>query len=136
LALLRKSGFNYFKCISQTHFLPLQLPPVIETGRVQRAEWLRQNRNPLIRAWRKLGGRHWIERQFNRIRTRDGWVFPHGSSGPFGDDLLGRWLSYDELSETYSQFLRLRREAPRSLLWAPEGILSNPFFVDLHACRT
>jgi FkbM family methyltransferase len=148
LASLRKRGFNYFKCISQAHFLPLQLPPVIETGRVQRAEWLRQNRNPLIRVFRKLGGRHWIERQLNRIRTRDGWLFPEGSSGPFGDELLGRWLSYDELGKTLGEFLRLRRESPRSLLWAPEGIFavksvcgsrsvewSNPFWVDLHARR-
>jgi len=148
LALLRKRGFNYFKCISQTHFLPLQLPPVVETGRVQRAEWLRQNRNPLIRAWRKLGGRHWIQWQFNRTRTSDGWVFPEGSSGPFGDELLGRWLSYDELGKTLGEFLRLRQESPGRLLWAPEGIFavrsvcgsrsvewSNPFWVDLHARR-
>ena len=135
LTLLRERGFNYFKCISQRHFLPLQLPPVIEAGRIQRAEWLRQNRNPLIRVFRKLGGRHWIERQFNRIRTSNGWLFPDGSSGPFGDELLGRWLSYDELCTTFGEFLRLRQESPRSLLWAPEGILFNPFWVDLHARR-
>jgi FkbM family methyltransferase len=135
LTLLRERGFNYFKCISQRHFLPLQLPPVIEAGRIQRAEWLRQNRNPVIRVFRKLGGRHWIERQFNRIRTSNGWLFPDGSSGPFGDELLGRWLSYDELCTTFGEFLRLRQESPRSLLWAPEGILSNPFWVDLHARR-
>jgi len=128
-------GFNYFKYISQAHFLPLKLPPVIETGRVQRAEWLQQSRNPLIRVFRKLGGRHWIERELNRSRTRDGWLFPDGSSGPFGDELLGRWLSYDELGKTLDEFLRLRQESPRSLLWAPEGILSNPFWVDLHARR-
>lgn len=135
LDLLHKRGFNYFKCITQTYFLPLQLPLIVEARRLQRADWLRQNRNPLIRVFRKLGGRHWIERQFNRIRTRDGWLFPYGSSGPFGDDLLGRWLSYDELGDTYSEFLRLRQKSPRSLLWAPKGLLSNPFSVDLHARR-
>jgi hypothetical protein len=116
-------------------FLPLQLPLIVEANRLQRAEWLRQSRNPLIRVLRKVGGQRWIERQFNRIRTRDGWVFPHGSSGPFGDDLLGRWLSYDELNKTYDEFLHLRRKIPHSLLWAPAGILSNPFWVDLHARR-
>jgi FkbM family methyltransferase len=133
--LLHRRGFSYFKCVTQAYFLPLQLPIIAEARCLQRAERLRQNRNPLIRAFRKFGGRHWIERQFNRIRTRDGWLFPHGSSGPFGDDLLGRWLSYDELGKTYAKFLRLQRENPRSLLWAPQGILSNPFFVDLHARR-
>jgi FkbM family methyltransferase len=135
LGSLYKLGFNYFKCITQRYYLPLQLPLTVEASRLQRAEWLQQNRNPLIRAFRKLGGRHWIERQFNRIRTRDGWLFPDGSSGPFGDDLPGRWLSYNELSDTYSRFLRLRWQSPRSLLWAPGGILSNPFNIDLHACR-
>jgi hypothetical protein len=60
-------------------------------------------------------------------------LFPEGSSGPLGDELLGRWLSYEELGKTLGEFLRLRQERPRSLLWAPEGILSNPFWVDLHA---
>ena len=132
---LYKVGFNYFKCISQGYYLPLQLPLTVEARRLQRAKWLQQNRNPLTRAFRKLGGRHWIERKFNRVRTRDGRLFPDGSSGPFGDDLPGRWLSYDELSDTYSRFLCLRRQSPRSLLWAPGGILSNPFNIDLHACR-
>jgi FkbM family methyltransferase len=133
LTLLHTQGFKYFKCITQAYFLPLELPLIVEANRVQRAEWLRQSSNPLIRVFRKLGGRRWIERQLNRSRTRDGWLFPHGSSGSFGDDLLGRWLSYDELGKTYNEFLRLRRESPRSLLWAPRGILSNPFWADLHA---
>jgi hypothetical protein len=132
---LYRRGFNYFKCITQKYYLPLQLPLTAEAMRLQRAEWLQQTRNPLMRAFRKLGGRHWMERQFHRIRTRDGWLFPHGSSGPFGDDLLGWWLSYDELSSTYGRFLELRRQSPGSLLWAPGGILSNPFNIDLHACR-
>jgi len=135
LTALRERGFNWFKCISQAHFLPLQLPPVIEAGRIQRAEWLRQNRNPLIRVFRKLGGGHWIARQFNRTRTGNGWLFPEGSSGPFGDELPGRWLSYDELCTTFGEFSLLRHESPRSLLWAPEGILSHLFWVDLHARR-
>jgi hypothetical protein len=135
LALLHHCGFKRFKCITQSHFLPLQLPLIPEASRLQRAEWLRQSRNPLIRVLRKLGGRHWIERQLRGIRTRDGWLFPSGSSGPFGDDLLGRWLSFDELDKTYSEFLRMRQESTRSFLWAPEGILSNPFHVDVHARR-
>ena len=30
VALMHERGFNQFKCISQTHFLPLELPPVAE----------------------------------------------------------------------------------------------------------
>src|SRR5262245_36254372 len=80
-----------------------------------------------------LGGRRWIQRQFDRVRTYDGWTFPAGSSGPFGDDLLGRWLSHDELCATAQEFLRLRQEAPQNLLWASAGLGTNPFWADLHA---
>jgi FkbM family methyltransferase len=135
LTSLHQHGFKRFKCITQSHFLPLQMPLIAEARRLERAEWLRQTRNPLIRVLRKLGARHWLERQFNRIRTREGWLFPDGSSGPFGDDTLGRWLSYDELRKTYDEFLRTRQKMPRSFLWAPEGILSNRFHVDVHARR-
>ena len=94
---------------------------------------LSQTRNTLIRVFRKLGGGCWIQRQFNRLRTRNGWVFPAGTSGPFGDELPGRWLSYEELCMTAREFLRLRQEDPQTLLWAPEGLGCNPFWADLHA---
>ena len=133
VALVRERGFNQFKYISQTHFLPLELPPVAETRLIQRAERLRQSGKTYVRALRKLGGRYWIQRQFSRLRTRNGWVFPAGSSGPFGDELLGRWLSYEKLCMTAREFLRLRQEDPQTLLWASEGLGSNPFWADLHA---
>jgi hypothetical protein len=133
VALMHERGFNQFKCISQTHFLPLELPPVAEARLIQRAERLSQTRDTLIRVFRKLGGRYWIQRHFNRLRTRNGWVFPVGSSGPFGDELLGRWLSYEEFRKTAREFLRWRQEDPQTLLWASEGLGSNPFWADLHA---
>jgi FkbM family methyltransferase len=133
VALLRRRGFSQFKCISQSHFLPLQVPPVAEARLAQRAERLLRTRNILVRVFRRLGGRRWIQRQLERLRARDGWVFPVGSSGPYGDDLPGRWLSGEELLATAQEFLRLRRNAPQSLLWAPAGLGSNPFWTDLHA---
>jgi FkbM family methyltransferase len=132
-ALMHERGFNQFKCISQTHFLPLELPQVPEARVIQRAERLRQSRNIAIRAFRKLGGAFWIQRQINRLRSRNGWVFPTGSSGPFGDELLGHWLSYEELCTTAREFLRLRQEKPQTLLWASRGLVSHPFWSDLHA---
>jgi hypothetical protein len=91
------------------------------------------NRNMLVCVFRRLGGRRWIQRQFDRLRTHDGWIFPAGSSGPFGDELRGRWLSHEELCATAREFLRLRQEDPRTLLWASAGLGSNPFWADLHA---
>ena len=40
VALMHERGFNQFKCISQTHFLPLELPPVAEARLIERAERL------------------------------------------------------------------------------------------------
>jgi hypothetical protein len=59
-----------------------------------------QTRNPLIRAFRRFGGRGWLNRQLNRSRKHADWTFPFGSSGPFGEDLPGRWLDHDELITT------------------------------------
>jgi hypothetical protein len=49
-----------------------------------------------------------------------GHAFPAGSSGPFGDDLPGPWLPYDEMKKRYSQTVRDQagnRLAPRSHWW-------------------
>jgi len=89
--------------------------------------------SPAVRVFRRLGGRYWLQRQVNRNRRSDGWKFPDGSSGPFGDKLPGRWLSYDELHATYEEFLRLRRELPRSVSWVADGLPSFPFWTDFHA---
>jgi FkbM family methyltransferase len=49
-----------------------------------------------------------------------GHIFPAGSSGPFGADLPGHWLTYDEMLEHYSVTVRDRsgkRLAPRTHWW-------------------
>jgi FkbM family methyltransferase len=110
MTLMRARGFNRFKWISQTYFLPLQLPPPPEARLIQRAERLSRTRNMLVRVFRRLGGRRWIQRQFDRLRTHDGWIFPAGSSGPFGDELRGRWLSHEELYATAREFCGCARK--------------------------
>ena len=133
LALMHARGFKQFKCISQSHFLPLELPLIPQARMVQRAQRLNQSMNPLARIVRKLGGRRWIAHHVDRLRVQNDWVFPPGSSGPFGDETLGRWLSYDEIRTTTQHFLRVRAQAPHTLLWAPRGLGTNPFWTDLHA---
>jgi FkbM family methyltransferase len=49
-----------------------------------------------------------------------GHVFPVGSSGPFGDDLPGQWLSHADMVSFYSTTVRDRqgnRLAPRTHWW-------------------
>jgi hypothetical protein len=47
-------------------------------------------------------------------------AFPVGSSGPFGQDLPGEWLSYADIVESYSKTVRNLaggRIAPRTRWW-------------------
>jgi FkbM family methyltransferase len=130
LTLLRDRGFKRFKCISQTNFLPLELPLTTEHHRYERVQWLASTKNPLARTFRIFGGRSWINRKLNRSRSYNGWTFPSGSSGPFGDELPGRWHSYDELTTIYEHYLSLFRARKRSIFWG-EG--APDFWTDFHA---
>ncbi len=107
LSQLSELGYHGFKCISQYHFLPLQLPPVPEQLKVEAGD---------------LGGR----RQFN------GWAFPEGASGAFGEDTLGRWLDAEEVRRTHGYYRRLREEQRQTPFWFGAGY---SFWLDLHAKR-
>jgi len=130
LQLLRERGFKRFKCISQFNFFPLEVPPAIEQRRYEWAQWLYRTKNPVGRAFRVFGGRRWIDRERNRYRTHGSWIFPNGSSGPFGDELPGRWLSYDELKATYEHYLSLFQAKRPSLFW---NEANYSFWTDFHA---
>jgi hypothetical protein len=80
---LHKHGFSHFKFITQIYFLPLELPLIAEARHVQRAECCGKIGTPAIRAFRKVGGRHWIERQLNRIRNTRWLVVPAWQFGAF-----------------------------------------------------
>jgi hypothetical protein len=127
---MKKLGFKRFKCISQHALLPIELPPAREQRRYQRFHWMLQTRNPLIRAFRGFGGREWLKREVNAGRRLHDWTFPFGSSGPFGDDLPGRWLSYDELMTVYERMLNLKAEGKSSPFWDDK---EYSFWSDVHA---
>jgi FkbM family methyltransferase len=122
LALLRERGFKRFKAINQVNYLPLQMPASIDQRRHELELWLAYSKNPLLRAFRFFGARRWIHQELKRHRTYHGWSFPFGSSGPFGDDLPGRWLSYDEMQAAYQQ--------RRTLI---KGEYEGAYWYDFHA---
>jgi FkbM family methyltransferase len=54
------------------------------------------------------------------VEPTNGRAFPAGSSGPFGSDVPGRWLTYDDIVAHYSATVRDpqgRRLAPRTRWW-------------------
>ena len=63
---------------------------------------------------------------------RGAWKFPWGSSGPFGEDLPGRWQTADEMRKTYRSFDELCRNGAPGIFWDAN---EYSFWVDLHARR-
>lgn len=132
LPRLQQLGYSGFKCIGQRHFLPLQLEPTAEERRYARWVGLAQSRAFPLRVLRRLGGRKLIKAQLQRARVYDDWVFQTGSSGPFGEDTLGKWQEFDEFGRTLAHFQALRRAGRPSLFWNDR---SHSFWADLHARR-
>ena len=130
----RLSGLGYtgFKCISQFHYLPLQ----IDRSWSERAHdltvgLLSSQRVParLLRAVGFEGAlRHWLA----GWRRSGGWTFPHGSSGPFGEETRGRWLTLSEFTTTLAHFRALREAGAPSPFWGEKGY---SFWADFHARR-
>jgi FkbM family methyltransferase len=100
-------GYGAFKCISQFHYLPLQEPASEEQRRFEAGDT-------------------------SHVRRIGDWVFPHGASGPFGEDTFGRWMSAPEMRRIYEYFQALRKTPAKSPFWEAA---EYSFWLDLHARR-
>ena len=126
-------GFTRFKCISQFNLLPIQCTPTTAQRRYEFSRWLNTSQRSPVRQFRSTSiGRRWIHRELGRPRRFGDWTFPHGSSGPFGDDLPGRWLDFDELLRTYEDFLLRQQRREPGLFWKETAY---SFWIDYHARR-
>jgi FkbM family methyltransferase len=128
-------GYTSFKCISQFTFVPLQLPPTAAQERAQFWHWVLTQRSLPLRVIRKAvgrPGRRWLDSQYTRTRRHDGWVFNSGSSGPFGEDTLGTWLTAEQVRDAYHHYSRLRDQGKSSIFWNAAGY---SLWADLHARR-
>jgi len=63
----------------------------------------------------------------------DGWEFPAGSSGVFGEDLPGRWQTHAEMRQTFAHFKALQSEGVATPFWNDKGY---SFWADFHAVRS
>ncbi len=132
LTLLHNLGYTGFKLISQYHYLPLEYPPARETLSYASSQKLLHSRNLLLRVVRKAGAKRWLERPANQARSRHGWTFPPGSSGPFGEDLPGRWQRFDEILETFAKANSDLRAKQPSDFWNDQDF---SFWADFHVKR-
>jgi FkbM family methyltransferase len=132
LAVLADRGYTRFKCISQFDLLPVQLPPSAEHRRVEFARRMLSSNAFLARVFRRLVGRERLQRMETQSRRVGDWMFPPGSSGPFGKKLPGRWQTYAEMERTYETFQQMMRRGEPSLFWNEKGY---SFWADFHAMR-
>jgi FkbM family methyltransferase len=102
LQKLASLGYNRFKLIDQFTFCSLSLPPSPDY-RVDAFARKVFNQLPLKKI-RGLGliSRHLIMR--SRLQGRFRWKFPMGSSGVWGEDTPGNWISYGEAEQAYCHY--------------------------------
>ena len=132
---LASLGYTGYKCISQFHFLPLQLPPVDEQRQVEFWYRLLTRRTFPLRLFRRAvgqAGRDWMAGRCSHARRQGDWVFPEGASGSFGEDTRGRWLTGDEVRQVYHHYEEARQRGLYSPFWNDKGY---SFWTDLHARR-
>jgi len=109
---LHQLGYLRFQCISQFHFIPIELPP-----------------SPLQIAFEEAqAGNHSLE----RFHSANDWTFVTGSSGPFGADLPGRWQTFTEMKQTFAEFQARQLRGEASPFWTPAHY---SFWADFHAVR-
>ena len=132
LDLMAELGYTRFKTISQFHYLPLELPATPEQISYEKAQRQLKALGPLTRVLRKTPARRLLERLGNKSRTEGDWVFPFGSSGPFGDKLPGRWQSHKEMRETFETFQKMMRSGQKSPFWSDK---EYSFWADFHAAK-
>src|SRR5262249_13256689 len=116
LNALHELGYSRFKCISQFHFVPMEIPPTPQLIYLDRLSKRLRNKSLGWRIARGLGAKHWLRRRMKRTRRREDWVFAWGSSGPFAEELPGRWQGFDEMCETYEHYQQMRARGESSAL--------------------
>lgn len=124
-----KLGYAGFKCISQNQFLPVQLEPSDEEKRL--GHFCKHLTSPALgwRIFRRLGGRRLLQGKLKELRTRGDWVFPIGSSGPFGEDTPGEWMPFEKFTRTLEHVHAKFQRGERSPYWGGE---KYSFWADFH----
>lgn len=121
---LSEVGFSGFKVIDQYSHCALASPPTGIYRAFSAYQRVLRSQKIAFRIFRKLGGEMLVNALEARHRDKAGWHFEFGSSGPFGDDTPGAWLSAEEAKANYRRHATLTRTREyRMDVWC-----------DVHAC--
>jgi len=123
---LRRLGYTKFKLIDQFSFLPLELPVFPEYRLFQRHKHFRESKKPPhLRLVRKVMGKT-ISRRFQKhYSALFSYPHPFGSSGPYGENLPGRWGSFEDVVRAYRHYQSLHERSAQNN--------GYNFWVDVHA---
>jgi FkbM family methyltransferase len=102
LDLLRDLGYRRFKLVNQTAWTPVRPS--------RAASFYMRLVTSAARGRLRVGGLSKIAEQFTDVGrvAALGFDFSHGSSGPWGDDIPGGWMTFEKAKSTH---LRERRSA-------------------------
>jgi len=106
LERLRVLGYRKFKLIDQTTFRAFHAHDRSWELWERLGNMATSYQSRKARLARVLGLQHFAIPAKLKLERRHGWQFQVGSSGPWGDGTLGRWLDYPEASK---MFVNLRR---------------------------
>jgi len=96
LLRLRALGYNAFKCINQRNHNDPATQRIDNESRLAPLHAVLEKNPQLRRALARLG---W--RRFAIASRPDGWIFPRGSSGPFGDESFGPWDPFELVADAW-----------------------------------
>ncbi len=130
LDTLHSLGYTRFKGISQYAILPLEIPASRRQKEFELIQHGLTSGSLFLRLLRRAGLAKLLNKRRDRFNSFRGWSFPEGSSGPFGEDLPGRWHTYAEMCDIFSRFQREFEQGLSSPFWDSR---SFSFWVDLHA---
>ena len=96
LELLREVGYRKFKLVKQVGWIPI--------GTNGAANLYRRLVQSVARGRLRVGGLSRIAERLTvqgRIAASSGFVLSSGSSGPWGDDIAGGWMTHEKAKSLY-----------------------------------
>jgi FkbM family methyltransferase len=114
LELLREIGYRQFKLVNQNGWIPV--------GPNRAAYFVRHLVQSAARGRLRMRGLSKIAYRLSvpgRIAAASGFVLGHGSSGPWGDEISGDWMSFEKAKSVYlrARNLHFRRRVSPFSFW-------------------
>ena len=102
LLALQRLGYNAFKCIDQrTHNNPREYRYTALSSRLHRLVFRLKSavrKNTYLRTHLHFLRKQRLSLETVNARSDGKWVFPWGSSGPFGDETPGEWKNFNVMA--------------------------------------